>query len=121
MTRKNIFLTILLLLSAACTAPIQDTSGVNKTTLAHDYLTDVRKEDGIDRREALLLAQNEILFRAFENSFDIQNPGIFLDNNELWGIRFPTHKKTMEEALSGRVIDVYIRKEDGHIAVQKNF
>lgn len=121
MCKRILFISLSLLWLGGCVTSTHDYSTTSKRILSKNYLRDVQKYDGINEEEAVLLAKNEILFRGYEKSFDVNAPEIFFEDNQLWGIRFRPGNKTMSDILSGREIDIFVRKDDGRVNVRKNF
>ena len=109
------------LLLPGCTTVSPQAAKVSKKDLAKNYLQGVNKFDGINQEEALVLAQNELLFHGYESSFDINHPQIFPRGDTNWEIRFLPFNKTMTEVLNNRTLAVLINKKDGQITVDKHF
>jgi len=123
MKKEQLFTTILIsIILAGCSTTVKNNKdGFNPKAITKSYLTTIQKADGINKEEALLLAQNELIFRGYDRSFAVNKPEIFFDDSQVWGIRFFSSNKTMADMLSGRVVDVFIRKDDGRLNVRTNF
>ena len=92
---------------------------LNKQEIARAYLTKINKKDGINRREAVLLAQNELLFLGRDHEYNINGPKIVSETPRLWIIHFPSLPKTFQEVLSKPELNILVEKKDGSVRAKE--
>ncbi len=82
------------------------------------YLSGIEKFDGINEKEAILLAQSQLVFLGKESQYYKDNPQV-LEDQETWEIQFLPITRTLGEVLSTPVIFVFIDKKNGEILWQE--
>ena len=112
---------ILLICSAGC-AGLQDTSeSVSRKEMMRSYLLQVKKTDGINREEALLIAKSELYFRGLDKMYNLnQAPAVFEDDNR-WAVSFTFHHKTFQQLISEPRTFILIEKKDGSVFLDKQY
>lgn len=121
--KKNQLLILLLTgLMAGCTArqnqissQPEGTGVIHKNTqeIMRAYLSNVNKQDGISREEGVLIAQSELIFRGYEDQYDIGDPELIEDNAERFSYRFSALE---QNAPRGPEVIVRVRKKDGLVS-----
>ena len=77
------------------------------------YFTQIKKYDGIDQREALLLAQSQLKFEGRDKEYHIDHPQFISHDEEHWLVEFPPVDKTFAEARRSSPILFIIDKKTG--------
>ena len=79
------------------------------------YLSQVTKNDGIDQKEAILLAQSQVIFRGYAENYYLDKPLLVFDKVDRYGIKFfPRYKNLSEMRVYPKVL-VVVQKKDGRI------
>ena len=82
------------------------------------YLQNVEKYDGVDEKEAVLLAQSQLIFQGYADSYDVETPQVVSRDDKFWKIQFsPVSKNTMETDASPLMISV--NRKDGVSRLEK--
>ena len=115
---------MMILLLSGCTTtktlPTKNPSLTRKEVM-HNYLSNITKYDGIDRQEAITLAQSHLIFHGQENDYYFDIPQILFEDEEGWGIRFyPITQKGTGTTLTPSVL-ITVNKKDGRIRFEKEF
>ena len=92
----------------------------NRQELMGAYLSRVTKYDGIDRSEALILAQSQLIFLGRERDYWFEEPEITGEDNDFWYVRFSPINRTLEQVIHRTPILVTIRKANGDVAWSEN-
>ena len=69
--------------------------------IMQDYLTDVKRNDGINAQEAVLLARSELVFRSLERQYNLKEPLLEDQDAEHYSVQFFSSNKTLGQMLAG--------------------
>ena len=78
-------------------------------------MTQVRTFDGIDRQEAILLAQSELVFRGRQNDFRFDRPKVLREDSDRWIIRFQPLAKAPAESKPNPLMQISVDKSNGEV------
>ena len=84
-----------------------------------NYFTQIKKYDGIDEKEAVLLAQSQLRFAGDEKNYYIEHPEIVLYDEEHWIVRFLPVNRTLAQASTNSALLIIIDKKTGAVRSQK--
>lgn len=89
---------------------------ITKRQIMQAYQAQVSKFDGIDFREAKLVAQSEVIFRGYDDQYRVTQPQVKDDRErDVWRVKFFPINRTMYDALHKPNVLVSIEKKDGSI------
>ena len=88
----------------------------SKESIMQSYLSKVNKSDGINKEEAILLSQSQIIFRGTEQNYHLNNPQLAFENEESYGIKFLPKTKDANDPP----VLIVITKKDGRVHVYLN-
>ena len=91
---------------------------LDRGKLMDAYLSQVAKYDGINREEAIVLAQSQVIFRGREREFVLEEPQV-TSSPELWTVTFIPVNRTLVDILSRPEIKIHIRKANGEVIWQE--
>lgn len=86
-----------------------------KFKVMHAYQFSVSKKDGVNREEARIIAQSEVIFRGYENDYYFTRPRLYPDTADQWTVEFYPVTKTFQEARVKPRVRVTIDKDDGQL------
>lgn len=93
-----------------CASRQQDFS---KEAIMKSYLSQVKKSDGIDRQEAVILGQSQIVFRGYDQEYLLGNPEFIKESDRQYVLKFYPKIKTFAERRGYPPILVWVEKNDG--------
>lgn len=111
-------LCLLFLATQGCSTISSPSTSLSKEEIMQAYLSGIEKFDGINEKEAILLAQSQLVFLGKESQYYKDNPQV-LEDQETWEIQFLPITRTLGEVLSTPVIFVFIDKKNGEILWQE--
>ena len=119
--KRNLELATVVLLSLATQGCATHSSlgFLTKKEIMQAYLKDINKSDGINQKEAVLLAQSQLIFHGYENKYLIHEPHMGFDDKNFWVIKFYPANKTLVEVLESPIVLVTIAKDNGKVKLQK--
>ena len=83
------------------------------------YLQNVEKYDGVDEKEALLLAQSQLIFQGYADSYDVGTPQLVSQDDKFWKVEFfPAENKSMQ--VDADTVMISVNRRDGVSWVEKN-
>lgn len=117
MNRCILLLGIVTLLTACQTTSMYQhrESKLIREEIMRAYLTEIKKTDGIDLKEAFLLAQSDLIFHNLDKRYLINNPLMAFEDASRWGIAFEPVSKTWGEAISQSRLVIIISKDSGEM------
>jgi len=104
---------------SGCTTTATRKVESNKKGIMDAYLSGVKKSDGINQQEAVLLAQSQLIFRGDDKRFYIDKPEITLEDERSWRIRFYSLNKTWAEVSASSNVLILVDKKNGNTRWQK--
>lgn len=110
-----------LLLTSGCAEQVHQDRGSIVKQISRSYLTDINANDGISNDEALLIAQNHVIFMGLSGDYKLEIPQLEKITSKQWTYRFLPHSKTLGEALHKPDILISIEKGSGRVSSQKDF
>ena len=99
-------------------APARKTK-LTKGSIMKSYLSGVNKADGVNKDEAILMAQSQIIFRGNDRRYNLNNPEIAFENDQSFGIKFISVKKFLSSKEYPPVV-IAIDKKDGRVRFYTN-
>ncbi len=91
-----------------------------REALMRSFLSDVVKFDGIDQREAAIIAKSELMFRQEDERFYLDEPHFEAVDEDNWGIRFYPVNRSAAEARRNPSMLVVVNKETGRVRLLEN-
>ncbi len=114
----GILLAIVLFGSGCVTASSADRGALFSRKVLQTALTEVSKYDGIDRAEAITLAQSEMVYRGREAAYRLDQPQIEEVGMALWVVRFHPIVRTLKDRRKFPVSEVAINRQNGQLHFQ---
>ena len=94
-------------------ASTKDPRPSTKKGIMDAYLFKVNKTDGINRSEAILLAQSQMIFLGYSDSYNLAKPDMVAGNKNQWVFKFYPVGKTLKELITKPKILISINRKDG--------
>ena len=116
-TRNENFVWILVmpLLFCGCTGTIEERPVADKNEIMKAYFSKVSRHDGVNIKEAVLLAQSELIFHNYEKEYHIDKPQLEFVSREFYGIRFFPFSRNSGDAKIRPSILVVVGRSDGSV------
>ena len=111
----GILFVFVLIFSGCATASSADRGVPFSRKVLQTALTEVRKYDGIDRAEAITLAQSEMIYRGRDEAYRLDQPQIEEIGKELWVVRFHPVVHTLQERNKFPISQITIDRQDGQV------
>ncbi len=96
-----------------CVVTTKTRTPVTSQSIMKDYLSQVNTHDGVNRKEAILLAQSQVVFRGYDQHYYLDRPKLAFEKPDRYGIKFYPRHKTMNVNEQYPTILVVIKKSDG--------
>ena len=109
-----IFIVLILGLSG-CVTPAAKNGEPFSHKVLQATLREVRKYDGLDRAEAITLAQSEMIYRGRDEAYRLDQPQIEEIGKELWVVRFHPVFHTLQERNKFPISQITIDRQDGQV------
>ena len=87
----------------------------SKEEIMKSYLLGVHKTDGINKKEAILLAQSQIIFLGYEHDYNYAKIEILKEDKNEWVFKFYPIGKTLQESTNKPNFLVSVRKKEGEV------
>ena len=106
---------LVLLFSACQTTSLSQhrESKLIREEILRAYLKDVKKSDGINLKEAFLVAQSDLIFHDLDKRYRIKEPVMAFEDVTRWGIVFQPISKTWGEAIGQSRFIIVVDKNSG--------
>ncbi len=102
--------------SSGSAVPTGSAAVDGRTAILKSYQSEVAKHDGINQKEALLLAQSEVIFRGYDDEYRVAHPRLMDDDGgSHWRVLFYPVNKTMHDALHKPNVMVRVDKANGDV------
>ena len=82
-------------------------------------MTQVRTYDGIDREEAVLLAQGELMFRGKQKQYRFDQPEILREDSDRWVLQFHPLVPTFSDRHKVPIMQVTVDKTNGKVRARE--
>ena len=107
-------------LACGCSATVAPgPSSRLRADLMDSYLSGVVRFDGIDREEALILAQSQMVFRGRNHEFDLNTPQWFPDDETYWVLSFKSVRRTLADVIAKKAVVIFVDKRNGTVIVEE--
>ena len=116
---ENIHLFMFAFLLAGCASGQNVTVLSPKNDIMHAYLYEVQKNDGIDTKEAAVLAQSQLIFNGHLSRCYFDRPEVEDFSEEYWGVSFYPVNKTLGEVSSHPPVFFLVDKKTGSVQKPK--
>lgn len=107
--------TISLLFSIGCAMYGPESEDASDKTVMSSYLSDVSKYNGIDRKEAIILAQSELYFHELKDEYYVDRAFVRYENEDVFAISFPPVRMTLQDSFETEPIMFYVDKKNGKV------
>ena len=113
------FLTLffLIFLSACATHAPQGPSAATQGVMK-GYLSQIKKFDGINEHEAILLAQSQLMFQGLDEEYYYNHPRVEEESAESFLVVFDPINKTLAETQTDTPIEIIVSKKDGSVRLK---
>lgn len=92
----------------------------DRKRIMHAYLYEVDKNDGITKKEAIILAQSQLFFLGNDKDYKWQKP-IATFKNQQYQITFNPITPTMKDVLKKPLLIVTVTQQTGQVKWQKQY
>ena len=118
---KILILVLMVGMSTGCKTVPQASVEAKPTSseFMKNYFTQIKKYDGIDEREAILLAQSQLRFQGDEKKYYIDHPQVVPYDEEHWLVSFAPVNKTLAQVSSNPDLLIIIDKKNGDVRTHK--
>ena len=116
MKKYSVFI-LAVFLSACATRASQGPSAATQGIMK-GYLSQVKKFDGINQREAILLAQSQLMFQGLDRDYYYNQPRVEEETAESFQVVFDPINRTLAEAQTNIPLEVFVSKKDGSVKLK---
>ena len=92
-----------------------------KEQIMSDYLSQIERNDGINRQEAVLLARSELIFRGYDKQYSLSRPLIEHYDEENYLIQFFSSNKTLGQMIVGAAVSILVNKTTGDVYLEEHY
>ena len=108
-------------LLSGCMTTKKNITIASKEDIMKAYLAGVNKTDGIDKKEAILLAQSQIIFLGYEHDYNYAKIEVLKEDKSEWVFKFYPIGKTLKDSINKPNFLVSVRKKDGEVTWKEEY